>query len=405
MTPARPTWPGWRWALTGLILLALALSSYLSWHYVVGGAVIGCGGGSPCDQVLNSQWSAIGGVLPVSGLAAGAYLAMLVASFFIATADASVRRLAWRALLVLSGAAAGSAGWFTIVQHWFIGAFCPYCMATHLTGLVLATLIIWQAPRQLDRDSTETTPTPPAPNVAPRRATPLLPAVGYASVGLALAGLMALAQVRWTPPAVYRDGESSQKNFTVLDPRHVPLLGSPDARYVVTLLFDYQCPHCQQLHLLLDAAIKRYDGQLAFALAPTPLNSPCNPYLTRDVDAFKDSCELAKIALAVWVAQPTAFAAFDHWMYAPEPDHLWHPRTLDAAQTKAAELVGPAKLAAALADPWINRHLQTALGIYGATGDTAVPKLIFGSRWVTPQPHDADALLSLLNQVLGVPAP
>ena len=151
MTRLRRSWPWWRWLLTGLIALALALSAYLGWHYLVGGSVIGCGGGSPCDQVLSSRWSTIGGVLPVSGLAAGAYLAMLVASLFIGPATpAPVRRLAWGAMLVLVGAAAGSAVWFIIVQKWIIGAFCPYCMTTHITGLLLAALVIWRAPRQFD---------------------------------------------------------------------------------------------------------------------------------------------------------------------------------------------------------------------------------------------------------------
>ena len=114
------------WAFTGLSALGLALSAYLGWHSLMGGAVIGCGGGSSCDHVLSSRWSAVGGVLPVSGLAAGAYLAMLVASFFIGPSTAPAdRRFAWGAILVLVGAAAGSAVWFIIVQKWLIGAFLP----------------------------------------------------------------------------------------------------------------------------------------------------------------------------------------------------------------------------------------------------------------------------------------
>ncbi len=69
MTRFRQSWPWWRWILTGLSTLALVLSAYLGWHYLVGGSMIGCGGESSCDQVLNSRWSAIGGILPVSGLA------------------------------------------------------------------------------------------------------------------------------------------------------------------------------------------------------------------------------------------------------------------------------------------------------------------------------------------------
>jgi hypothetical protein len=37
MTRFRRSWPWWRWVLTGLNVLALALSAYLGWHYLVGG--------------------------------------------------------------------------------------------------------------------------------------------------------------------------------------------------------------------------------------------------------------------------------------------------------------------------------------------------------------------------------
>ena len=205
-------------------------------------------------------------------------------------------------------------------------------------------------------------------------------------------------------PAVYRGGES-QNNLPAIDPHAVPLVGSPDAPYVVTLLFDYKCPHCQQMHFMLDEAIRRYGGKLAFALCPTPLNTQCNPYIPRDVDEFKDSCELAKVGLAVWVAKREAFPAFDRWMFSLESGDRWQPRSLDAARAKAVELVGQAKFDAARADPWIDRYLQTSIRIYGDTGNNAVPKLVFGSRWVIPEPNDADDLVLILHDSLGVPKP
>ena len=80
--------------------------------------MLGCGGGNPCDQVLNSRWSSVAGMLPISGLAAGTYLAMLLAGLYLGpTTETPVRRLAWYALLVLVGSAAGSAVWFIIVQR------------------------------------------------------------------------------------------------------------------------------------------------------------------------------------------------------------------------------------------------------------------------------------------------
>jgi protein-disulfide isomerase len=234
-----------------------------------------------------------------------------------------------------------------------------------------------------------------------------LPTIGLALVGLALAGILAACQVGFTPPAVYRGGES-QNNLPALDPHAVPLVGSPDAPYVVTLLFDYKCPHCQQMHFMLDEAIRRYGGKLAFALCPTPLNSQCNPYIPQDVDEYKDSCELAKVGLAVWVAKREAFPAFDRWMFSWESGDRWHPRSLDAARAKAVELVGRAKFDAVRADPWIDQYLQTSIRIYGATiqgGNGGVPKLVFGSRWVIPEPYDADDLVLILQASLAVPRP
>jgi uncharacterized membrane protein len=421
MTRFRRSWPWWRWVLTGLSTLALALSAYLGWHYLAGGSAIGCGGGSPCDQVLSSRWSTVGGVLPVSGLAAGAYLAMLVASLFIGPATAApVRRLAWGVMLVLVGAAAGSAVWFTIMQKWVIGAFCPYCMATHITGLLLAALVIWRAPKQFDNNSTDVALTNPAPNAttgaviaapvqdvspaAPRRVIGPVPAIGLILVGLALAGILAASQVTLPPPPVYRAGES-QDNLPTIDPHAVPLVGSPDAPYVVTLLFDYKCPHCQQVHFMLNEAIRRYGGKLAFALCPTPLDRQCNPYIPRDAEEFKDSCELAKVGLAVWVARREALPDFDRWMFSFESGDRWRPRSLDAARAKAVELVGQATFDAARADPWIDRYMQTSIRIYGDTSGNAIPKLVFASRWVIPEPYSADDLVLILHASLAVPRP
>ena len=388
-------WPWWRWLMMVLTLLALVLSSIMSWHYLVGGSMAGCGGGSPCEKVLNSQWSLIAGIFPISGLAVGVYLAMLVASLFIGPAtEVPIRRLAWSAMLVLVGSVAGSAIWFTILQKWIIGDFCPYCMTTHITGLLLAALVIWRAIMESD-DQTA------IPVIHPK------PATGLAIIGLVLAGILAVTQVVFSPSAVYSEGES-QDNLPALDLRSVPIVGSPDAPYVVTLLFDYQCSHCQKIHFMLDETVRRYDGKLAFMLCPTPLNTQCNPYIPRDVDEFKNSCELAKISLAVWLAKREVFQAFENWMFMFESGDSWHPRSLETARAKAVELIGQATFDAAWTDPWIGQYLQTSIRIYGQTiqnGKGGIPKLIFGSHWVIPEPYNADDLVMILQKSLAVPTP
>ncbi|HVT81791.1 MAG TPA: thioredoxin domain-containing protein, partial [Phycisphaerae bacterium] len=227
--------------------------------------------------------------------------------------------------------------------------------------------------------------------------------------GVALAALLAASQLAFAPPSAYRGGKS-QNALPAIEPRAVPLVGSPDAPYVVTVLFDYNCPHCQKLHAMLEDAIRRYDGKLAFALCPAPLNSRCNPYIPRNVDEFKDSCELARIALAVWVAKPEAFADFDRWMFSSDSQEIWRPRTLDATRAKAAEVLGQAKFDGAQADPWIERYLQASVRIYGNTvnpdqSGNAVPKLVLGTRWVTPEPQSAEDLVSILQETVALPKP
>ena len=396
-------WPWWRRAITVLIVLAFAVSTYLAWHSIIGGAVIGCGVGSACDQVLNSRWSSLAGLVPVSGLAAGAYLAMGVASFCLGPdTPLPVRRLAWRALLVLVGTAAGSALWFIFVQERFVGAFCPYCMTAHLSGLLLALLVFWRAPLEAEADDAPESPT--SGSHMSRRMIGRVPAAGFIGLGVLVAGLLAAGQVVFPAESVYASGQS-QTDEPRLDPRAVPLIGSPDAPYVVTLLFDYECTHCQRLHFLLQEVVRRYDGMLAFALCPAPLNTQCNPYIPRDVDAFKDSCELARIALTIWVAKREAFHSFDDWMFSLESGDHWRPRTLQAATAKAVELVGRERFDAARTAPWVEQYLQFSVRTFGNAGGNAIPKLVYGSRWVTPQPNDADDLIAIVQTSLGLPKP
>jgi uncharacterized membrane protein/protein-disulfide isomerase len=413
-TPSTHGLPWWRWSIAGLSAFGLILSVYLGWHYLAGGSLIGCGGGSPCDEILGSRWSVVGGVLPVSGLAAGVYLAILVASFFIGPgSEPTVRQLAWRALLILAATVAGSAVWFTIVQKWMVGAFCPYCMATHTTGLLLAALILWRGWRESADDwaalgSAQIPASKPntdgAPAFSPRRANRRT-IFAWPAIGLGLAAGLAICQFAFNPPSRSHGGESQAAEATAFDPRAVPLLGSPNASYVVDVLFDYNCPHCQQLHGMLEEAVGRYQGKLAFVLCPAPLNTACNPYVTGDAAAFKDSCELAWLGLSVWVANREAFAEFDRWMFAAEAGRLWRPRKFDAALAKAIELIGRPKFEAAQRDPWIERYLQTSVRLYGTSGAGAVPKLVYGARWMTPQPRNADDLMQILQKSLNVPAP
>ncbi len=392
-------WPWWRIIFAGLSLFALVMSVILSWHFLTGENMPGCGGGSSCDSVLSSKWSMIAGVLPVSGLAVGVYLAMLFAVFFIGPdTEKEIRNLAWKVILILAGSVAGGAIWFIVLQKCFIGEFCFYCMTTHITGLIITVLVCWQAIRKNDFKPVETE----QKNQGEVR---LLRVAGFVLAGFLLAVVMAVIQVGSMSKTVSYDGESKKK-IQVIDYNNVPVIGSANAPVIVSLLFDYQCTHCQKIHFMLNDVVNRYNGKLAFALCPTPLNTQCNQYIPRDVDAFKNSCELAKTGLAVWKANHEAFSVFENWMFTYESGDRWHPRKLEAAKAKAFELVGQAAFENAMSDPWIDSYLHDCVGIFGQTlqnGKGGIPKMIYGSRWVIPEPENTDDLIRILQQSLGLP--
>ncbi len=394
--------PWWRWVLAVLNTLALVLAVIMSWHYLAGGQIAGCGGGSPCEKVLGSRWSDIAGVLPVGGLAMGVYLALMIASFFSGPeTELPVRRMAWSAMLVLAGAVAGSAIWFTIVQKWIIGAFCPWCLATHSTGLLLSALIFWRSLKVTgDEVRTENNVATGKPLLRPLHAT------GLALAGMVMAGLLAVTQAISAPSSVQSDNVS--EDILPVDYHSVPMAGSPDAPYVVTMLFDYQCSHCQQLHFMLDEAIQVYGGNLAFMLCPAPLDPACNNFIPGGREEFRNSCELAKIGLAVWKGKREAFPEFDNWMFTFETGDRWQPRSPEDARAKAIGLIGKEAFDSAWADPWINEYLQTSVRIYGKTiqnGIGGIPKLIYGSLWVMPESYSGGDLAMILQKSLQIPEP
>jgi uncharacterized membrane protein len=399
------SWPWWRWLITGLNLLALILSIVLSWHFLKGGTMIGCAGGSPCDTVLSSRWSVVAGIIPVSGLAIGAYLAMLVAGFFIGpSTEESVRRLAWITMVAIAGSVIGSAIWFTVLQKWFIGEFCPYCMTEHTTGLILSVLIIWRATKEshsLASDNNKKTNKNSADTKGRK-----LPVLMMTSAGLLVAGLLVVVQYSFATPE-YLGGKSGNEQ-PVTDYHNVPIIGSPDAKYVVNLLFDYKCPHCQKLHFMLNEAVQRYAGKLAFVINPAPLNPGCNPYIPKEVEEYKNSCDLAKIGLAVWLAKRDVFPDFENWMFTFESGDRWRPRSIEDARGKAIEMLGKEKFETAIKDQWIDQYIQNSVRIYGQTiqdGKGGVPRLVYGSLWVIPQPYDVEEFMKILQNSLLIPAP
>lgn len=363
-------------------IVALVLSAVMAMHSLRGTALVGCAAGSSCDSVLGSRWSSLMGVIPVAGLAAGVYLAILLCLFFVR--DKEIAPLAWKMLLVFGGAILGSAIWFFILQKWILGQFCKYCLATHSVGIIVTGLLWYQAHRS-----------------CPSKWNPVCGAAG-----LLLAAGLAIFQLTTTPKVAYDRGDSANA-LPVLKADETPVLGSEDAAYRINLMFDYQCSHCRKIHFAAkDITESRPD--IAFVLVPCPLSYACNPYIPASGrDQFAGSCDLARLALAVWFAEPDKFAEFDEWLFtAEDPAKGWYPRTVEAATLKAAQLLGgEQQLFEAERNAAVNTVFTKSFELFGRTtmqGKSGIPRLVYQSQWIIPEVDDADGLMEILSKEFNI---
>ena len=354
-------------------LCGLSIASYLLYLAMTGQTAPGCGEGKGgCNAVLGSRWSQVLG-LPVSAFAVGAYLVILAASIHAGPRSPEHHRGgAWRIIAFVGVVAGLSAIWFIALQALVLRGFCVYCMAAHACSLVIGLIGL-------------------------RRARAKLPWFGALP-----AGAMVALQLLVVPPApTFEEGGIVFDNF---DTAAAPTLGDPDAPHVVALLFDYNCAFCRDAHRMVADAVEHYDGQIVAVMLPTAIDPACNPGAKTAAPHSQTSCELVRLALAVWLAEPDAFAAFDrelveHAERFPDPNGM-PGRYLDEARAIAERHVDSEQLDAVFTDPRIDEIFKTNGWVYenaAFNGRRAVPRLILAGR-VLPGLADRQAFFDLLEK-------
>ena len=359
----------------------MVLCILMSVHSLRGGTLAGCGAGASCDDLMTGRWSKLFGVFPVSGLAAGVYLAFLfcLACLFLSK-DAGIRDTAALALRILAGAIIGSAAWFIGLQIFAEGAFCRYCMTAHGLGIIISVLTILGLPPGGKRG------------------------VRAFCGGVGLAALLAVIQLSTPAGTVYQAGVNEEP-LPLIGAEGNPVVGDPDAEYLVDLLYDYQCSHCRSIHGMLDDVVDAFGGRVAFILCPCPLSPKCNPYVPRGETRFEGSCELARLALAVQSLDTEAFKALDTWLFEASGSDGWYPRDVEDARSYAASLVGEESLSEAFSSPAPSLAIARAAELFGRTsseGRGGIPRFVTAGRWLVPEVSDAASLISLLSSELGI---
>jgi len=391
MSPRHLPTPAVLWAMRLLGLAACVLAVVMSYNAMQGGIQLpGCGSGSSCDDVLRSQWSRWFGV-PVTLFAAVTYGVMVLATFgIVADRSRGWQRIAWRLLVLLSFTVVFSIVWFVFVQAALIGQLCKWCMAVHALGGTFALLALLNAPFGAQQRAADETP-------------------DRVVIPMTTTGLLLLVALSFNVALVLGQREPTQHHRVIeyagmaINIDRYPVGGARDAEHILVKFYDYTCPHCRKLHLLLNEAKRRYGDQIAIAAAPAPLDADCNPHWPDTLPRHENACELASLAVAVGAIDDKAFAEFDDWLFQHED-----PPALDAARAKAESLVGKDKLDRALQLPGIEEfiaaqiELNIRIGDMVKVGDT-LPKLTVGKDYVlVGQPADANELCADLERELGI---
>jgi uncharacterized membrane protein len=371
-----------------LLLGAAGIAGYLLWYSITKKPLAGCGPGSPCDQVMGSSW-AYWLSIPVTAPALAAYCALLASSVVLCAKNPSPGALtnAWRVIIFAGIAVLASAAWFTCIQLFVLKSICKYCTTAHLLGSAGVILLFTRAPFRKAG-------TPPRGQLSPGFSARqwILPVVlGLLSFGILAAG-QELAPRKTNVIAIY-DGAFK------FDLRNVPMIGSNRAEHYIVSLFDYTCPDCQKMHHQLLEARERMQDAFSIVSLPMPLDPRCNSVVRVASPKHAQACDYAKIGLALRLAGQDAFAKYDEW-YFSQP----HTPPLEEARQEAAGIIGQETLEKNLADPWVEKMIQTSVSIYTHNHEVAhtgrIPQLIIGKVLNAGPVRNVDELIALIQKNL-----
>ncbi len=176
-----------------------------------------------------------------------------------------------------------------------------------------------------------------------------------------------------------------------------PMVGNANADQVVVFLFDYTCDHCSRMSRNLDIAKKRFGDQLAIVMLPVPLDAECNSTIVVTTPSHIESCELSRVALAVWRVDASAFPKFHRWMFSAGTT-----RTASAAYQKAATMVDPKQLAQEVNGAMVARFLGRHVQLYQRAGEGTLPKLLTTKITLRGEMPGAEELCGLLQRELAL---
>lgn len=441
-------------AIQLISMLGMSVSCYLAWVTFSSGKIAGCGSGEvfDCSSILKSHWSTVFGI-PVSVPAVLLYATTFII-LFVPKMYERVSKWKWWIVTFLAFSAGLAAAWFIGLQLFLLRHLCPYCLGVHACGLVMAGMVAFRTPAgkeptrrlavaailgvailivsQITLAAPETfeliehqpgnvgleSPSKVDPAKDDIFESPLIerrsPNQTSLSNNLQIELIGLLSPMSWLnfqtsvsteegPAAtnLKRNAEKISHNrrtvkilkSVTLDVAHWPILGKPDAKYFIVEMFDYTCQHCQITDVAILGAMEKFGDDLAVIVLPAPMNASCNQFVKVTGDQHTESCELAKLAIAVWRLEPNRFGEFHHWLFQSKP-------TYATALKFANQLVGENLLKSELQSKFPSEYVGKIVELYRRSGAGAIPKIFFPSTTAVGEMSSTQTLISLIDREL-----
>jgi len=182
-----------------------------------------------------------------------------------------------------------------------------------------------------------------------------------------------------------------------LDTYKYPLLGSPDADYVIAEMMDYGCPHCREFHHMLHDARERYGRRLAIVVLPVPLDILCNKNIRKARPTSRESCKLARLAVAFAKVEPEKFELLHDYLLKGEKKP-----SFSRALIWAKEHTNDRRLSDALRDNNTEQQVQRFIALKSAIGSQSLPSQIVGNKILQGLPTSLDVLCTAWERELGI---
>ncbi|MEM1213468.1 MAG: hypothetical protein AAGI68_14365 [Planctomycetota bacterium] len=194
-----------------------------------------------------------------------------------------------------------------------------------------------------------------------------------------------------------------------------PVIGGTSAELLVVKVVDYTCRECRAVSGRLEElrGLAATQGlsvggvvrpvEIGVIVVHTPLSHRCNPNFSSTPERYAEACELARLALAVFMAERSgqaaagSFAGVHRWLMAES-------RTAAAARAEVETRIGGSVMERWVVHPWIEERLALGAALlersYETDAEGRLPQLYLGDLLLIGRPT-VEQMRERVEEVLG----